>query len=496
MNATPGEKGGDFSSSRAFPWAWLAVLTVLGAWLRVIGIGKGLWWDEIYSLMISVRHPFAEIVTVFPGDTQHPLYSLLARLSILAFGEHVWSQRLPAVVFGVASIPALYLLAASVTTRAEALLSAAFLAVSYHHVWFSQNARGYSALAFWTVLSTFFLLRGIRTGRLGPCIGYALAASLGAYTHLTMMFLVASHLLTCTGMALNGWRKGADPGQSLKFALRAFPMAGALTLAFYAPVLGQVRHFFLHHPSGMRSVSTPRWAVWETLRGLTLGLGVEGVLVGAALVAACGAWSYFKQSRVVFALFALPGLVTLLGAFLARGTMYPRFYFFLIGLAIVILVRGLMVTPRWVLARLPGSSARANPRLAQALSAAFAAVFFASSAFSLVRNYKYPKQDFEAAIRFVDAEREAGEPVVTAGASTFPLLQYYGKPWESVETVDQLRAICSRGEAVWVVYTFPRYLESWSPPLADMIRREFAIARVFPGTVGDGDVFVAKSQSH
>jgi hypothetical protein len=84
--------------------------------------------------------------------------------------------------------------------------------------------------------------------------------------------------------------------------------------------------------------------------------------------------------------------------------------------------------------------------------------------------------------------------VVTAGASTIPLLQYYVKPWEGVETVQRLRAICSQGRAVWVVYTFPRYLQSWSPPLAEMIRTEFTVARVFPGTVGDGDVFVAKSQ--
>lgn len=493
MNPIEPEQGSDSSSAPAFPWAWLVVLTVLAACLRVIGIGKGLWLDEIYSLMISVRHPLAEIITVFPGDTQHPLYSVLARLSILAFGEHVWSQRLPAVVFGIASIPVLYLLGASVTTRAEALLSSAFLAVSYHHVWFSQNARGYSALAFFSMLSTLFLLRGMRTGRLGPCIAYAVAASLGVYTHLTMMFLVASHVLICTGAALSDWR--GDGPRSWKFAFRAFPMAGAFTLAFYAPVLGQVRHFFLHHPSGMKSMSTPSWAVWETLRGLSLGLGVEGVLAGAALVVACGAWSYFKQSRVVFALFALPGLITLLGALLARGTMYPRFYFFLIGFAVLIVMRGVMVIPRWIVAHWPGSGAKANLRLAPALSAAFATVLFASSAFSLVRNYRYPKQDFEGAIRFVDAERGGGEPVVTAGASTDPLLHYYAKPWESVETVDQLRAICNRGAAVWVVYTFPRYLESWSPPLADMIRKEFAVVKVFPGTVGDGDVFVAKSQS-
>ena len=215
MNTTHREKGSDSSSplQSAGPWVWLAGLTILATWLRVIGINKGLWWDEIYFLVISVRHPLAEIITLFPGDTQHPLYSILARLSVVAFGEHAWSLRLPALVFGVASIPILYLLGVSVTTRIEALLSAALLAVSYHHVWFSQNARGYTALAFWAILSTFFLLRGIQSGRRGPYVAYAVAASLGVYTHLTMVFLVVSHLFICTRDRSGGLEEGLGLGE-------------------------------------------------------------------------------------------------------------------------------------------------------------------------------------------------------------------------------------------------------------------------------------------
>ena len=464
------------------PWAWLAVLTILAAVLRAIELNRGLWFDEILFLVTTVRHPLAEIVTVFPGDTQHPLYSVLARLSVLTFGEHVWSLRLPAAVFGVASVPALYFLAVSIAGRTEALLSAAFLTVSYHHIWFSQNARGYSALAFWTILSTFFLLRGMRSGSRRAYAFYAVAAALGAYTHLAMMFVIASHVLIC---AANAWSDGRL-GLSLarwKTAAQAFLLAGGLTLLFYAPIVIQVQKFFMKGPSSMQAVSTPRWALLETIRGLTLGLGAGGVLIAAAVIAACGAWSYYKQDRVVFALLTLPGILTL-GSVMVRGTMYPRFYFSLIGFAVMILMRGLMVLPRWI----------AGPGLAAAASAGMAAVLLAASAFSLVRNYEYPKQDFEGAIRFVDAQRAAGEPVATAGASTFPLLRYYGKPWEDVETAGQLQAILDMGRPVWVVYTFPRYLEGWSPPIADIVRKDFVVAKVFPGTVGDGDVYVAKSR--
>jgi mannosyltransferase len=423
-----------------------------------------------------VRHPLAEIVTVFPGDNQHPLYSILARLCVLAFGEHAWSLRLPAVVFGVASVPALYFLAASVASRMQALLAAAFLAVSYHHVWFSQNARGYSALAFFTIVSTYFLLVGLRTGRRGPYIAYAFAAALGAYTHLAMMFLIASHVMVCAGSALADLRAGRSLAK-WKITVQAFVLTAGLTLLFYAPIIIQVQKFFLKGPSGMKAFSTPRWAFLEIIRGLTLGMGTAGVLVVAAVVVACGAWSYFKQDRVVFALLVLPGMLTL-GSVAVRGTMYPRFYFYLIGFAVMILVRGIVVVPQWI-----------APRLATGVTAVFAVGFLISSAVALAHGYEVPKQDFDGAIDFVSSEMKTGEIVATAGAATYPLQEYYGMSGDSADTPAALDEICNRNKTVWLIYTFPRYM---TPELRDDIRSKFSVIQVFHGTVGDGDVSVAR----
>ena len=337
------------------------------------------------------------------------------------------------------------------------------------------------------MLSTYFLLRGIRTQRRGPFLWYAVAAALGVYTHLTMAFLVASHVLVCTGVALADWKKEK---QSWKFPLQGFLATGGLCLVFYAPIVLQVQNWFLKRPSGMRGVSTPLWALSETLRGLILGLGTAGMLAAAALVVFCGAWSYFKQSGLVFALFVFPGVTTALGAVLARGTMYPRFYFFLIGFAVLILVRGVFVIPQWITARSP----QFDPRLRSWLTAVLVGVLLTGSAFSLVRNYQHPKQDYEGAIQFVDAERKDGEPVVTAGAAALPLLQYYARPWENIETAERLQEICGQGRAVWIVYTFPRYLDAWRPTLMEIIRNRFTVIRVFPGTLGGGAVFVGRFQ--
>jgi hypothetical protein len=469
------------------PWIWIAGLTILAACLRAIGMNRGLWWDEIYFLIISVRHPLSEIITIFPGDTQHPLYSILAKLTVVAFGEHPWTLRLPAVFFGVASIPTLYWLGASVTRRIEAVLAAALLAISYHHVWFSQNARGYTALAFWTLLSTCFLLRGLQTGRRVPFILYGLTIGLGVYTHLTMMFVVASHVLICAGDVAAGWQNGSGP-RNWKFPLQGFLTGGALTVLLYAPILTQVQNFFLHRPSSMRAVSTPGWALWETLRGLTLGFGTTAALFGATVLVTFGAWSYFKQSRLIFALFALPGVLTALGAVVARGTMYPRFYFSLIGFAVLVLIRGVFAFSEWI-----GMTTRSQ-RVTTVLTAVLMTCLLTASGVSLLRNYRYPKQDFEGAIQFVDSHRSNGEIVATAGASTYPMRQYYGKSWEVIENASGLQEICRQGRPVWLVYTFPRYLEAAMPGISDVIRKEFKIVQVLPGTLGDGNLFIARFQ--
>ena len=494
MATIPGKVATSPSNQLAqpIPWLLLGAITLVALVLRLIGLNKGLWWDEIYFLVVTVRHPLGEILTVYTGDTQHPLYSVLARLCLVLFGEEPWSLRLPAVLFGVASVPALYLLAARVTSRAEALVAAAFLAVSYHHIWFSQNARGYTTLAFFAIVSALFLLEGIRSQRMRPFIAYAVAASLGIYTHITMVFLVAAHFLIAVGWLIAEVRKGKSPVR-WQPALVGFVLAGVLAAVMYAPIMTQVLHFFAHHPSSMKAVSTPKWALAETLRGLSLGLGTTGVLLGAAVVVLSGMWSYWKESRLVFSLFVVPVVVTAIGALAGRGTMYPRFYFFLIGFGVLILVRGIFYLPRVIVDRWP-ALAKGSTKLAGALAGVMAGILLLASAYSLKKNYEYPKQDFDGALKFIEAEKKDSGPVLTAGATVYPYQQYFQKPWQEVKTPAELEEIVGRGQPVWLVYTFPRYLEAAAPGVPDVIRKEFTVVRVFHGTLGEGDVVVVRSE--
>ncbi len=462
------------------PWAWLALLTALAAVLRAIGLNGGLWFDEIMTLLESVRSPLYQILTVFPGNNQHPLYSVLAHFSIQAFGEHAWSLRLPSLVLGAATVPVLYLFAREFVGRTEALLGSLLLTVAYHHVWFSQNARGYAALAFFTVLSSWLLLRGLRRGRAGDFVWYGLAAALGVYTHLTMVFLVASHALMCVvPLGLPGF----DQEKLRRWRLPAlgFVLAGAFTLLLYAPILLDVQQFFVKRPSPME-VATPKWAAREFLRGLQIGMGtVFGVVAGGALFLA-GLWSYFRQSRFVLGLFLLPGVITVAAAVGLRRPIFPRFLFFLAGFAMLIVVRGALEIGRLA----------SRGRAEQVTTAGIVLVMLmaALSAAALTIDYRYPKQDFEGAMRFIEEHSAPGEPIVTAGLATYPYEKYLQKPWRGVASLAELQKIRAEGRRVWVVYTLEGYIAVRTPDLMDALRNECEVQGVFRGTVGGGDVTV------
>ena len=465
-------------SDEPVPWGWLAGLTALAVALRLIGINDGMWWDEIRTLVDSARFPVSQIVTVFPGDNQHTFFSLLAHLSIAAFGDHVWSLRLPAVIAGVATVPLLYVFAREFVGRSEALLAAALLSVAYHHVWYSQSARGYSTLAFLAVLGSWLIVRGLRTQRLQYFLAYAVVAALGAYTHLSMIMLVASHALLC--ILPLGW-PGIERERLLRWRwpVLGFTLAAALTLVLYAPMLRVVREVVSAEP---QAEATPRWALAELLRGLGIGFGNSLAVLVVGFLFAAGLWSTYQRSRYLVGLLVLPAVLTGAVTILLHRPIRPRFVFFLIGFGLIVIVEGALEVGRRLARSSRGTGGlTATPGVALSVAVAIA------SASAVLWQSRYPKQDFVGAMRFIQSGRAADEPVLTIAGARMPYRAYYRLPWEEVTTLDGFHAARARGHRVWVVFAFKSFIDR---DLAASLDAECPVARVFPGTLGGGEVTV------
>jgi len=260
----------------------LLVITVIALVARLIQLNSDYWIDEISALQKSFRLPISGILSTFLGDTHHPLYAVFARISLVLFGEAPWSLRVPAVLFGVAAIPATYLVARLVTSRREALVASLIMALSYHHVWFSQNARGYTLIGLLALLSTWALVRMLEGSSWWMALYFAAFAALGAYTHLTMVFVAVGQAIVAAVTVARP--EAGQPRVDWRVPMLGFGGAAFLTVMLYAPMLDQVVDFFVNRPSNLVGTSTPMWALVETIRVLLLGLGAAGVIPASVIL--------------------------------------------------------------------------------------------------------------------------------------------------------------------------------------------------------------------
>jgi hypothetical protein len=195
----------------------------------------------------------------------------------------------------------------------------------------------------------------------------------------------------------------------------------------------------------------------------------------------------------VVALIAIPlatGATVLLAL---HRHFYPRFFFFEIGIGILVFIRGTTVVAN-LLAKCMRRRVSVE-RAGRVLGTALAGVIIVASAFSLFRNYRHPKQDFVGALSYIDKESSPGDCVATVGLASYAYERYYEAPVEVIETADEMRDLASRGRAVWLIYTFADHLDSFYPEIASLVRDDYTIVQSFPGTVGGGTVFVCKNKA-
>lgn len=139
----------------------LLLVTVLAFVVRLTNINhtKGLWYDEMVTyIFASEKLPFGILKTLWQQEYHMPLYYLFINVWMKFFGDSDFILRMSSLLFGVLTIPALFMLGKTYKSEKLGLLLSVFGCLSPILIYFSQEFRFYSMLIFFSVISlTYFL---------------------------------------------------------------------------------------------------------------------------------------------------------------------------------------------------------------------------------------------------------------------------------------------------------------------------------------------------
>jgi hypothetical protein len=457
----------------------LGLLTLAAFALRLWRADTSLWLDEILTMVDFARPSLSTIVTSFPNQNQHMLVSLMAHCSLVLFGESAWALRLPSVLFGVASIWALYLLGRKMNGSRTALFACTLMTVSYHHVWFSQNARGYMGVAFFSILATWLWLEAMDRKHFRWWAAYSFALFLGIWIHMTMVFLIAGHGLVWLADGLRTRRPDWRP-------VAAWLLCGSLAAQALALALPEFFRSALHEVSMPSEWTNPLWVLTESMRSLRVGFAGIAVVLGAAATVLAGWFAILRRQPRAAAAMVLPALIGGSAMIGLGHNLWPRFFFFSVGFALLIAVQGAMTMPQL----LPLA-----PRLRARYGTALALLLIIASTAMLPRCYALPKQDFTGAREYVEHLRTPGDAVVVIGLARHAFGKYYAPHWTEIDNTTELERVKREHARIALVFTLPIELKAFQPQLWAMVTRDFEPVKVFPGTLGGGEVYVCRARA-
>lgn len=204
----------------------LIVLIVISLFIRLIALNQSFWLDEAINVNNAASLSLKSLIFEYSlGDFHPPLYHVILKIWILAFGSSEISVRLPSVILGVATVLITYLMGKKLFDNKTAHIVATLISTSPLHIYYSQEARMYMLAAFLATCSVYFFISILKRDRLFYWIGFIAATTLMLYSDYLPYFLIPTYAIF---LFINRKR---FPTSTLKTFIPAF----VLILVFIAP---------------------------------------------------------------------------------------------------------------------------------------------------------------------------------------------------------------------------------------------------------------------
>ncbi len=400
-------------------WVLFAAIILLAFALRVFYLqARGVWYDEAFAILYasrSLEEILAGTLTQVAGAAAdvHPLFYYFSLHTWLQLaGDSIFAARFYSVFYGIATIPLIYRLASELFGTRVAISAAFVLALAPFHLAYSQEARMYAQLGFWSALAFYSFVRYEKTARKRWWMTFVLSGAGAMYSH-NLAFIALGALGVWT--ALDALRTRSPR------VLIATILAGLAMIVLWLPWLVQV-------PSQLGKIEQAYWVPAPTVATLVQTLLVFSFDFENAA---------YPRALVPFLLFCAIILPALIAIELYRATdrrnaiiatvmaILPIALLYLLSQARpVYIIRALMpaflwyaVLVAWMLASAPRVIRYASSLACGALVIAVLPPYYTYA--------EFPRSPFEQTVEFLRAQMQSGDAIVHDNKlSYFPMHLY------------------------------------------------------------------------
>lgn len=186
--------------------ATLLIILFFGSALRLYGLDiQSLWHDELATWQISSQKEITDVIKSASTDKHSLAYYVFLFFVEKYIGDSEVILRLPSALAGILSIFMMFALGTRFYSRKEGLIAAALVAFAWLPIFYSQEARAYSMLLLFAMISTycwFVLLQQLQNNKLKPryliISAYVVSAIIACYLHYFGLLLIALQGLAAT----------------------------------------------------------------------------------------------------------------------------------------------------------------------------------------------------------------------------------------------------------------------------------------------------------
>jgi len=467
--ATRGESSGSFKLGGRALVLMSMVLVLAAAAIRIRAAHNDLWLDEIWSLNLahSVSSPIG-VFTAIHHDNNHYLNTLY--LYFLPDRGNWWGYRILSILFGIATV----IVAGFVgnrRTRINALILMFLTAFSYFLVLYSSEARGYSAVVFFVLLSFLLLDLYLEKPGIRLAVLFSVTAAFGFLSHLTFLhFYLAALVWSAYRLAVQRPRLKHFAASML--SIHAFPGL-VLALLYFVDVR-------LQTAGGGRTDFSAIGTFGEAFAwacGASGGNAAALLLCIAIVAALCYAYAFGSSRRKgtsswlvpIGSAIAIPFLFNLV---YQPGFLYVRY--FIVSMIFFLVLISLCLTSLFEC----GGTGRA-------ICVVLLACYCAANGTHIRELFSYGRGQYSAAVRYM-LQNGRGNAISVGGDHPFRIpttLSFFAPAAGSAKQLTYYRTPQEwpREGPEWLILHKGSFEEPTSPDqVRDAAGRRYDLAKIFP----------------